>query len=42
MKKEPIVFLTHIMESINLIEMYVQGVTGESFYALIERKRNGC
>jgi len=38
MKKEPIVFLTHILESINLIEMYVQGVTEEYFYTSTEKQ----
>ncbi len=32
MKKDPIVYLTHILESINLIEMYVQDATKEYFY----------
>jgi uncharacterized protein with HEPN domain len=38
MKKEPIIFLTHILESINLIEMYMQGVTEEYFHTSIEKQ----
>ncbi|HEY4032533.1 MAG TPA: DUF86 domain-containing protein [Ktedonobacteraceae bacterium] len=38
MKKEPIVFLTHSLESINLIEMYVRGVTEEYFHTSIEKQ----
>ncbi len=38
MKKEPIVFLTRILESINLIEMYVQGVTEEYFHTSVEKQ----
>jgi len=38
MMKEPIIFLTHILESINLIEMYLQGVTEEHFYTSIEKQ----
>src|SRR5947209_6994874 len=38
MKKEPIIFLTHILESINLIEIYLQGVTEEYFHASIEKQ----
>jgi uncharacterized protein with HEPN domain len=38
MMKKPIIFLTHILESINLIEMYLQGVTEEHFYASTEKQ----
>ena len=38
MMKEPIIFLTHILESINLIEVYLQGVTEEHFYTSIEKQ----
>ena len=38
MKKDPIVYLTHILESINLIETYLQGVTEEYFHASIEKQ----
>lgn len=38
MRKEPIVFLTHILESINLIEIYLQGVTEEYFHVSVEKQ----
>jgi uncharacterized protein with HEPN domain len=38
MKKEPMIFLTHILESINLIEIYLRGVTEEYFYESIEKQ----
>lgn len=38
MKREPIVFLTHILESIKLIELYLQNITEEYFYTSIEKQ----
>ena len=38
MKKDPIIFLTHIMESIALLERYLHGVTEKKFYASDEKK----
>ena len=38
MMKEPIIFLTHILEPINFIEVYLQGVTEEHFHASIEKQ----
>jgi len=38
MMKEPTIFLTHILESIHLIEVYLQGVTEEHFHASTEKQ----
>ncbi len=38
MKKEPIIFLNHILESITLIETYLQGVTKEQFHTSVEKQ----
>ncbi len=38
MKKESTIFLTHILESINLIETYLQGVTKERFHTSVEKQ----
>ena len=38
MKKDPVVFLKHILESINLIETYLRGVTEENFHTSIEKQ----
>jgi uncharacterized protein with HEPN domain len=38
MKKDPLIFLQHILESINIIEMHLQGVTEEHFYTYIDRQ----
>ncbi|MTI86271.1 MAG: DUF86 domain-containing protein [Firmicutes bacterium] len=36
MKKDDTVFLRHILESIELIEQYVEGVTEDAFFASIQ------
>ncbi len=38
MKKNPTIFLTHILESINYIEQYLQGVTEERFHTSVEKQ----
>jgi len=38
MKKDPRLFLTHILESILLIEQYLQGVTEDHFYTSTEKQ----
>lgn len=38
MKKDPTIFLTHILESINLLEKYLQNVTEEQFLASEEKQ----
>ncbi len=38
MIKEPTIFLTHILESINLLEKYLEGVTEDEFHASTEKQ----
>lgn len=38
MKKDPTVYLSHILESITLLEKYLEGVTEEQFYNSDEKK----
>ncbi len=38
MKKDPEVYLTHILDSINLLERYLQGVTESQFYSSEEKQ----
>ena len=38
MKKDPQIFLTHILESIEAIEEYLQGVSEETFYNSREKQ----
>lgn len=38
MKKDPSIFLHHIMESISLIETYLQGVTEKQFHTSTEKQ----
>jgi uncharacterized protein with HEPN domain len=38
MKKDPAIFLHHILESINLIQTYLQGVTEEQFHTSTEKQ----
>ncbi len=38
MKKDPAIFLHHILESINLIQTYLQAVTEEQFHVSTEKQ----
>ena len=38
MKKDPTIYLNHILESINLLEKYLKGVTGQQFHNSEEKQ----
>lgn len=38
MKKDPKLFLTHILQSIKLLERYTRGITKERFYSSEEKQ----
>lgn len=38
MKKDPKIYLTHILDSINLLERYLKGVSEEQFYSSEEKQ----